>query len=176
MKQNITLTLAALFISACSAFALSAHHGLPASSTDSLSTREGGGNLPIDIPLLSFFALWHLGNYYYNITNKLALKAAGGASGFSLTISALQLGIVSLYRILLWLAPDARAQPSVTMDDIIKMLPVAFCYAGAHSASVFSFSAGSVSFGQIVKAAEPACAAVLSQCVYNRPVSKAKWL
>lgn len=87
------------------------------------------------------------------------------------------------------------------------MLPVAFCYAGAHSASVFSFSAGSVSFGQIVKAAEPAVsswslhsnpdslpsffisshsssfltfpikfAAVLSQFVYNKPVSKAKWL
>lgn len=56
------------------------------------------------------------------------------------------------------------------------MLPVAFCYAGAHSASVFSFSAGSVSFGQIVKAAEPAFAAVLSQYVYGRKVSKAKWL
>eukprot|EP00984_Skeletonema_dohrnii_P000692 scaffold209_cov72-Skeletonema_dohrnii-CCMP3373.AAC.1 len=62
------------------------------------------------------------------------------------------------------------------MDDLIKMLPVAFCYAGAHSASVFSFSAGSVSFGQIVKASEPAFAAVLSQFVYNKPVSKAKWL
>lgn len=206
MKLNITLTLAALSSSACSAFALSPRHTLRSSitnapnapafarpvfekhqhsrdtallataSSESLSTRGGGGGLPIDIPLLSFFALWYLGNYYYNITNKLALKAAGGATGFPLTISALQLGIGSLYGIFLWLAPDARAKPSVTMDDIIKMLPVAFCYAGAHSASVFSFSAGSVSFGQIVKAAEPAFAAVLSQFVYNRPVSKAKWL
>jgi solute carrier family 35 protein E1 len=32
-----------------------------------------------------------------------------------------------------------------------------------------------VSFGQIVKAAEPAFAAVLSQFVYNKPVSSAKW-
>jgi len=76
----------------------------------------------------------------------------------------------------LWLAPDAREKPTITLDDIIKMLPVAFCYAGAHSASVFSFSAGSVSFGQIVKAAEPAFAAVLAQFVYKKPVSKAKWL
>ncbi|KAL7433643.1 hypothetical protein ACHAXM_003664 [Skeletonema potamos] len=106
----------------------------------------------------------------------LALKAAGGATGFPMTISALQLGIGSLYGIFLWLAPDARERPKVTMDDIIKMLPVAFCYAGAHSASVFSFSAGSVSFGQIVKASEPAFAAVLSQFVYGKPVSKAKWL
>ena len=34
--------------------------------------------LKIDFQLLIFFALWYLGNYYYNITNKLALKAAGG--------------------------------------------------------------------------------------------------
>ena len=61
------------------------------------------------------------------------------------------------------------------MVDIIKMLPVAFCFMGAHSASVFALSAGAVSFGQIVKSAEPAFAAVLSQFVYNKPVSKAKW-
>ncbi|EED86405.1 hypothetical protein THAPSDRAFT_bd1154 [Thalassiosira pseudonana CCMP1335] len=141
-----------------------------------LSSRGGGALGNIDVPLLTYFALWYLGNYYYNISNKLALKAAGGATGFPMTISALQLGIGSLYGIFLWLAPDARARPHVTMDDIIKMLPVAFCYAGAHSASVFSFASGSVSFGQIVKAAEPAFAAVLSQFVYNKPVSKAKWL
>merc|ERR1711957_488248 len=37
-------------------------------------------------------------------------------------------------------------------------------------------SAGAVSFGQIVKSAEPAFAAVLSQFVYKKKVSKAKWL
>ena len=92
-----------------------------------------------------------------------------------MTISSLQLGVGCLYAIFLWLAPDARTTPSVTLDDIIKMLPVAFCYAGAHCASVFSFSAGSVSFGQIVKAAEPVFAAVLSQFVYGKKISKAKW-
>mmetsp|Transcript_47180 Transcript_47180/g.142873 ORF Transcript_47180/g.142873 Transcript_47180/m.142873 type:complete len:273 (+) Transcript_47180:127-945(+) len=93
-----------------------------------------------------------------------------------MTISSLQLGIGCLYGLFLWVAPDARKAPSVTLDDIIKMLPVAFCYAGAHAASVFSFSAGSVSFGQIVKAAEPAFSAVLSQFVYGKKISKAKWL
>lgn len=145
-------------------------------SSDAIQTTRGGGATGFDIPLLIYFTLWYVGNYYYNISNKLALKATGGAAGFPMTISALQLGIGSLYGIFLWLAPDARTKPKVTMDDLIKMLPVAFCYAGAHSASVFSFSAGSVSFGQIVKASEPAFAAVLSQFVYNKPVSKAKWL
>jgi len=92
-----------------------------ASSSDSgaMSTRGGGGALSnIDIPLLCYFALWYLGNYYYNISNKLALKATGGAAGFPMTISALQLGIGSLYGIFLWLAPDARDKPKITLDDV----------------------------------------------------------
>ena len=56
------------------------------------------------------------------------------------------------------------------------MLPVAFCFMGAHSASVFALSAGAVSFGQIVKSAEPAFTTVMAQYVYKKPVSKAKWL
>ena len=93
-----------------------------ASSSDSgaMSTRGGGGGAlsNIDIPLLCYFALWYLGNYYYNISNKLALKATGGAAGFPMTISALQLGIGSLYGIFLWLAPDARDKPKITLDDV----------------------------------------------------------
>jgi solute carrier family 35 protein E1 len=174
MKLSITLTLAALGSSACSAFALSPHHAVSAltktaqagpafvhqpdiksrdvsisaasgTSNEAITTR-GGGDLPIDIPLLTYFGLWylgdclirfvqfsihiyqkdsswyfsksHIGNYYYNVSNKLALKAAGGATGFPLTISALQLGIGSLYGIFLWLAPDARDAPKITMDDV----------------------------------------------------------
>jgi solute carrier family 35 protein E1 len=123
-----------------------------------------------------YFALWYLGNYYYNITNKLALNAAGGKTGFPMTISGLQLGVGAIYAMFLWLAPDARNKPTVTWDDIVKMLPVAFCFMGAHSASVFAMGMGAVSFAQIVKAAEPAFSAVLSQFVYGKPVSKGKWL
>lgn len=93
-----------------------------------------------------------------------------------MTISALQLGVGAIYAIFLWLAPDARQKPTVTVDDIVKMLPVAFCFMGAHSASVFAMGMGAVSFAQIVKAAEPAFAAVLSQFVYGKKISKAKWL
>jgi solute carrier family 35, member E1 len=135
--------------------------------------KSGSG---LDIGLLIYFALWYLGNYYYNITNKLALNAAGGKTGFPVTLSALQLGVGSLYGLFLWLAPDARQAPKVTFDDIIKMLPVSFCFMGAHCASVFAMGMGAVSFAQIVKAAEPAFAAVLSQFVYGKKVSTAKWL
>lgn len=149
---------------------------LSAESASSGAMKTKGGGMGLDIPLLLYFAFWYLGNYYYNITNKLALKAAGGAAGFPMTLSGLQLGVGCLYGIFMWIAPDARSAPNVTLDDIIKMLPVAFCFMGAHSASVFSFASGAVSFGQIVKSAEPAFAAVLSQFVYGKKISKAKWL
>jgi len=136
-----------------------------------VATKSGG----LDIGLMFYFLFWYVGNYYYNITNKLALKAAGGKTGFPMTISSLQLAVGMIYGVFLWLAPDARSKPSVTMDDVVKMLPVAFCFMGAHSASVFAMGAGAVSFAQIVKAAEPAFAAVLAQFIYKKPVSKAKW-
>merc|ERR1711935_309478 len=144
-----------------------------ASDAAAKSESSGGG---LDLGLISYFFLWYLGNYYYNITNKLALNAAGGKTGFPMTLSSLQLGVGAIYGLFLWLAPDARDKPKITAADVVKMLPVAFCFMGAHSASVFAMGMGAVSFAQIVKASEPAFSAVLSQFVYGKPVSKAKWL
>mmetsp|Transcript_45369 Transcript_45369/g.50854 ORF Transcript_45369/g.50854 Transcript_45369/m.50854 type:complete len:390 (-) Transcript_45369:320-1489(-) len=150
--------------------------------SDAIAVRGGAADVApaekkgFDIGLTAYFFLWYLGNYLYNITNKLALNAAGGKVGFPMTLSSLQLGVGALYGIFLWLAPDARKKPTVTVKDIIKMLPVSFCFMGAHSASVFAMGMGAVSFAQIVKASEPAFSAVLSQFVYGKPVSKAKWL
>ena len=56
------------------------------------------------------------------------------------------------------------------------MLPVAFCAMGSHCASVFALSAGAVSFAQIVKSAEPVFSAILSQFVYGKKISRAKWM
>jgi solute carrier family 35 protein E1 len=148
---------------------------LNTATVNAISTTGGAASAGIDVPLSIYFVLWYIGNYYYNISNKLALKAAGGSTGFPMTISALQLGVGCIYAIFLWLAPDARKKPEITLDDVVKMLPVAFCAMGAHCASVFALSAGAVSFGQIVKAAEPVFAAVLSQFVYGKKISTAKW-
>lgn len=141
------------------------------------STAKAGGFLGgVDLGLLTYFALWYLGNYYYNITNKLALKAAGGASGFPITIATLQLGVGMLYALFLWAAPDARALPKTDFKDLVKMIPVSVCASGAHLSSVFALSAGAVSFGQIVKAAEPAFAALIGVMFYAKKISTAKWL
>ncbi|GMI30414.1 hypothetical protein TeGR_g8438 [Tetraparma gracilis] len=76
----------------------------------------------------------YLGNYYYNVTNKLALRAAGGTSGFPMTISSLQIGVGALYALFMWAAPNGRSLPKITVDDVVKMLPVAFCAMGSHCA------------------------------------------
>eukprot|EP00667_Euglena_gracilis_P006105 EG_transcript_6149 len=130
----------------------------------------------VDFVLFAYFAFWFLGNYYYNIFNKTALDACGGASGFPLTVAAGQLFIGALYPIFLWAAPDARAAPRLTAADVRAMLPVSLCAAGAHCSSVFALGAGAVSFAQIVKAAEPAFAAVLGMLFYGKAISPAKWL
>merc|ERR1740123_1419185 len=52
------------------------------SAADTADTGKRGP----DVALLLCFALWYLGNYQYNIANKLALVAGGGAAGFPMTI------------------------------------------------------------------------------------------
>jgi len=155
--------------------AVAAPRGVVASPTSgSELTAAGGGG--IDFALLAYFAGWYLGNYYYTLNNKYALKAAGGATGFPVTIGFLQMLIGSVYALFLWTAPDARPLPAVTMEDLTKILPVAGCAAGAHLSSIFSMNLGAVSFAQIVKAAEPAFAALLGVTLYGKTISKAKWL
>eukprot|EP01035_Chromulina_nebulosa_P019465 gene19465-25347_t len=129
----------------------------------------------VDFALLTYFAFWYLGNYYYNIQNKNAAIAAGG-SNYAMTLATAQLGVGVLYAIFLWVAPDARKPPSITFADFLKMIPAGVCSAGAHAASVFSLAAGGVAFGQIVKASEPAFAAVIGTFVYKKKISIYKWL
>jgi solute carrier family 35 protein E1 len=76
----------------------------------------------------------------------------------------------------MWLAPDVRTRPQISFKDYVRTLPVGAMSAGAHAASVFALSAGSVSFAQIVKASEPAFAAVIGTLAYSAKLSKAKWL
>jgi len=128
----------------------------------------------VDVQLLLYFGFWYMGNYYYNITNKRALTAAGGVNGFPLTIATLQLGVGCVYALFAWAAPDVRPYPRITKSDFLKTLPVGFTSGGAHAASVFALSAGAVSFGQIVKAAEPAFAALIGTLFYGATVSSAK--
>jgi len=83
----------------------------------------------LDVALILYFLFWYIGNYYYNITNKQALRNSGGADGYPMTIATLQLGVGVIYALFLWVAPDARATPKITLGDAWKMVPVSFCSA-----------------------------------------------
>lgn len=131
--------------------------------------------MAFDFGLVVYLALWYLGNYYYNIQNKNASNASGGST-YAMTCATLQLFVGVVYALFLWLAPGARKPPSITFNDFLKMIPVGICSAGAHAASVFSLAAGGVAFGQIVKAAEPAFAAVIGTFIYKKEISAAKWM
>ena len=80
----------------------------------------------LDIPLLTYFAFWYLGNYYYNIQNKNAANAAGG-SDFAMTIATAQLAVGVVYAVFLWVAPDARKAPKITAEDFLKMVSYYKC-------------------------------------------------
>jgi len=141
------------------------------------------------LSLVLYFAFWYLGNYYYNIYNKTALNETGGkTAGFAMTVSTMQLAVCTVYALTLWLirinpitllgllAPCKQSPPDLSASDIPKMGVVAFCSAGAHSASVFALNAGSVTFGQIVKSGEPVFAAVVNTIFYGKPPSLLKTL
>ena len=134
-----------------------------------------------NVALGLYFAFWYLGNSFYNIQNKRALNATGGKhAGFGMTVATLQLGVGALYSFVIWIvgynflpccgfvAPTKQKPPTMKASDFIKMFPVAFCSAAAHSASVLALNAGSVTFGQIVKAGEPVFSALVRQAAVAR--------
>lgn len=154
------------------------------SSSPSAVTEPGtGGTEPhIDVArqcrqtLFVLILLWYIGNYYHNITATRSLSAGGGTGGYPLLISTCYQGVGALYALFLWAAPDARPLPKITWSDYVKTLPVGFAAAGAHMASCFALSAGSLSFVQIVKAMEPAFAAVIGVMFYSTNVSAMRWM
>lgn len=52
----------------------------PTHTVTKMASTAGEAKKGVDIQLIIYFALWYLGNYYYNISNKMALKAAGASS------------------------------------------------------------------------------------------------
>lgn len=127
----------------------------------------------VDVGLFAYLTAWYAGNYYYNIYNKLASKSGGGTE-FSFTLATIQLLVGVVYALALWIAPEARTQPKITFAQFVKLAPLGFFAAAAHAGAVFAMSAGAVSFGQVVKASEPAFAAAVGFVFYGSTQSKAK--
>ena len=142
--------------------------------------------VPDSVALLLFFVFWYVGNAFYNQYNTMALTAAGGKyGGLTMTVSTMQLGVCSVYALMLWLAKvnpinlcglqmaEAMTFPKLTMADIKATIPVGFCSAAAHSAGVFCLGADPL-FGQIVKAGEPVLSAFVNTVFYGKAPSLPK--
>lgn len=138
---------------------------------------------PDSVALLLFFVFWYAGNMKYNEYNTAALNAVGGkTSGLTITVATMQLGVCAIYATIMWLVkinpaklfglqmPEKQAAPKSTKDDLVKSIPLAFCAAGAHAATVFALG-GDPLFGQIVKSAEPVLAAIVGTVFYNKAPS-----
>jgi solute carrier family 35 protein E1 len=99
-------------------------------------------------------------NFADNIYNKKALNLVGGAKGGLVwTVATAQLIVGALWVIPLWLL-GLRKAPKMTLDNWKELAPIGLWSAGAHGGSVVALGAGAVSFGQILKACEPAFSAV----------------
>ena len=144
--------------------------------------------VPDNVALLLFFLFWYVGNAFYNQYNTMALSAVGGKTGgLTMTVSTMQLGVCTLYALVLWVVsvnpiklcglqtPERMKVPKITKSDLVATLPVGFCSAVAHSAGVFCLGADPL-FGQIVKAGEPVMSALVNTFFYGKPPSKAKFV
>jgi solute carrier family 35 protein E1 len=118
--------------------------------------------------LMTYLAVWYMGNIYYNIYNKKACialgKNASGASNAHWALSAVQLLVGVLFVVPFWLT-GIRKTPELTADNWKELSPVGLFASLAHAFSVLALGAGAVSFGQIVKAGEPVFAAATSALV-----------
>lgn len=138
---------------------------------------------PDSVALLLFFVFWYAGNMKYNEYNTAALTAVGGkTSGLTMTVATMQLGVCAVYAFVMWAVklnpaklfglqmPEKQNVPKTTQADLIKSIPLAFCAAGAHAATVFALG-GDPLFGQIVKSAEPVLAAIVGTVFYAKAPS-----
>jgi len=101
-------------------------------------------------------AAWYALNTFYNIYNKQATNMIH-AHWF---VATAQLVVGIIWSFFLW-GTGLRKAPNLTANDIASCIPIGLCACLAHGGSVLASAVGAVSFAQIVKACEPAFAAVI---------------
>lgn len=131
------------------------------------ATIRGGDNSRVDllhnVKVGAYFALWYALNVFYNIVNKKVLNILPAP----LVIGSIQLGIGSLYVLVIWLL-KLRPTPQLTSAGKTAISKIGFYHASGQLLSIVSLGAGPVSFTHIVKALEPFFSAVVSALVFKK--------
>lgn len=111
---------------------------------------------PSTAKLAFLVVAWYAGNTFYNVYNKKATNMIH-AHWF---VACAQLVVGIIWSTVMW-GTGLRKAPSLTKADIMSCIPIGLCACLAHAGSVLASAVGAVSFAQIVKACEPAFAAVI---------------
>ena len=119
-----------------------------------------------------YFALWFVLSVGYSISNKKVNNLLGGCA-FSVATSTVAVG--SVFVSALWVT-GLRSAPRVPLAALRTLLPIGLCHALGHLLGTYSVAAGTVSFTQIVKAANPVYVCVLSTILLRQAVSLRVWL
>lgn len=106
-------------------------------------------------------ALWYILSMVYNIFSKKVLNMA---PELAWTAAWGQMAFGLLYVVPIWTS-GLRGKPELNRTDVKRLLPVALLHSLVHVGGVVSMGAGAVSFTYIVKATEPALAAILAALI-----------
>ncbi|KAG8084938.1 hypothetical protein GUJ93_ZPchr0010g7265 [Zizania palustris] len=109
------------------------------------------------LQLGSMILVWYLLNIYFNIYNKLVLKAVP----FPYTITTFQFASGSFFITLMWLL-NLHPKPSLSLGQYAKILPLALVHMMGNVFTNMSLGKVAVSFTHTIKAMEPFFSILLS--------------
>jgi solute carrier family 35 protein E1 len=116
---------------------------------------KSGGTM---MSMIGLFAVWYGFNAGYNVYNS-KLK---GDLALPIAISISQLLVGLLYALPLWIT-GVRKAPSLTLQDLVRIFPVAALNAVGHCTTVVAtFQIGGGSFTHVIKASEPVVSTILA--------------
>ena len=147
------------------------------SSTTGTNASPGGTTTTTtSLRVASYIFGWYFLNAVFAIVNKRTLSAFP----YPWILSWVQLAVGATVMALAWRVVPAMAPPaSVSRWDaatFARLAPTSFFHLVAHVGACASYSLGSVSFMQVVKAGEPAVSVVLLTLFFNRRYSRLVWL
>jgi len=119
-----------------------------------------------------YFGLWFLLSVCYSIANK---RVNNLLPGVPCSVASATVAVGSLFVGALWLT-GLRSAPRLSPAAMRTLLPIGICHAMGHMAGTVAVAAGTISFTQIVKAANPVYVCLLSATLLRQAVSRRVWL
>jgi len=122
----------------------------------------------------SFIFVWYFLNAIFAIINKRTLSVFP----YPWLLSWVQIAVGAVFMLVMWRLRVFKPPTSVGFDakSWKALWPTSCLHLVAHVTACASYSLGSVSFMQVVKAGEPACSVILLTLFFGRKYSKLVWL